>query len=119
MFRLKYPCDPSDLVHFRHRIGEAGVEKILAASILIHGEKVLDEAVSIDTTVPEKNITYPGAHEAGGEDDQEMPQDSQSGRHRIAAELQIRGQGIAADGQLKKGRRWQSKEGVRSERSGR
>lgn len=59
VFQWKFPCDPSDLVHFRHRIGEAGVEKILAASILIHGEKVLEEAVSIDTTVQEKNITYP------------------------------------------------------------
>lgn len=59
VFQWKFPCDPSDLVHFRHRIGEAGVEKILAASILIHGEAVLNEAVSIDTTVQEKNITYP------------------------------------------------------------
>jgi IS5 family transposase len=59
VFQWKFPCDPSDLVHFRHRIGEAGVEKILAASILIHGRSVLDEAVSIDTTVQEKNITYP------------------------------------------------------------
>ena len=59
VFQWKFPCDPSDLVHFRHRIGEAGVEKILAASILIHGEEVLEEAVSIDTTVQEKNITYP------------------------------------------------------------
>ena len=59
VFRWKFPCDPSDLVHFRHRIGEEGVEKILAASILIHGEEVLNEAVSIDTTVQEKNITFP------------------------------------------------------------
>ena len=54
-----FPCDPSDLVHFRHRIGESGVEKILAASISIHGEKVLSEDTSIDTTVQPKNITYP------------------------------------------------------------
>ena len=59
VFQWKFPCDPSDLVHFRHRIGETGVEKILAASILIHGEAVLEEAVSIDTTVQEKNITFP------------------------------------------------------------
>lgn len=59
VFRWKFPCDPSDLVHFRHRIGVEGVEKILAASILIHGEEVLEEAVSIDTTVQEKNITFP------------------------------------------------------------
>ena len=59
MFQWKFPCDPSDLVHFRHRIGAAGVEKILAASILIHGEEMLNEDVSIDTTVQPKNITYP------------------------------------------------------------
>jgi IS5 family transposase len=59
VFQWKQPCDPSDLVHFRHRVGEAGVEKILAASILIHGEKVLQEDVSIDTTAQPKNITYP------------------------------------------------------------
>jgi transposase, IS5 family len=59
VFQWKFPCDPSDLVHFRRRIGEGGVEKILGVSILIHGKEVLREAVSIDTTVQEKNITYP------------------------------------------------------------
>lgn len=59
VFQWKFPCDPSDLVHFRHRIGEAGVEKILAASIILHGKKVLSEDISIDTTVQEKNITFP------------------------------------------------------------
>jgi len=59
VFQWKFPCDPSDLVHFRHRIGEAGVEQIFAQSILIHGEDVLKEDVSIDTTVQPKNITYP------------------------------------------------------------
>ena len=59
VFQWKYPCDPSDLVHFRHRIGETGIEKILSVSILLHGEEVLSEDISIDTTVQEKNITYP------------------------------------------------------------
>ena len=59
VFQWEFPCDPSDLVHFRHRIGKAGVEKILAASILIHGKEVLSEDTSIDTTGQEKNITYP------------------------------------------------------------
>ena len=59
VFQWQFPCDPSDLVHFRHRIGVEGVEKILATSILLHGAKVLQEDVSIDTTVQEKNITYP------------------------------------------------------------
>ena len=59
VFQWKFPCDPSDLVHFRHRIGVEGVEKILAVSILMHGKVVLNEDVSIDTTVQPKNITYP------------------------------------------------------------
>jgi transposase, IS5 family len=59
VFQWKFPCDPSDLVHFRHRIGEAGVEKVLSASILLHPKEVLSEDISIDTTVQEKNITFP------------------------------------------------------------
>lgn len=59
VFQWKFPCDPSDLVHFRHRIGESGVEKILSASILLHPKEVLSEDISIDTTVQEKNITFP------------------------------------------------------------
>jgi transposase, IS5 family len=46
-------------VRFRHQIGREGVERILAVSILLHGKEVLREAVSIDTTVQEKNITFP------------------------------------------------------------
>lgn len=59
VFQWKFPCDPSDLVHFRHRIGVEGVEKILAVSILMHGKVVLNEDISIDTTAQPKNITYP------------------------------------------------------------
>lgn len=87
VFQWKFPCDPSDLVHFRHRIGEAGVEKILAASILIHGEEVLQEAVSIDRGGAGKEHHISDGHKAGGEDHQEMPEDRQIGRHRVAAEL--------------------------------
>jgi IS5 family transposase len=38
-FQHKFPCDPSDLVHFRKRIGEAGIEKIFAYSVRLHGWK--------------------------------------------------------------------------------
>ena len=51
--------DPSELVHFRKRIGEAGVEKIFQASIALHGKAGLERDVVIDTTVQEKNITFP------------------------------------------------------------
>ena len=55
----KQPCAASDLVHFRQRIGEQGVEKIFKHSIDKHGKDAKDSNVSIDTTAQEKNITYP------------------------------------------------------------
>lgn len=53
------PCEPTDLVHFRHRIGEAGMQMILAVSIGIHGPKGGEKEIIIDSTVQEKNVTYP------------------------------------------------------------
>lgn len=59
-FQWSFPCDPSDLVHFRKRIGKAGVEKILELSIKLQPRKDLrSRDVLVDTTVQEKNITYP------------------------------------------------------------
>ena len=58
-FQWKFPCSPTDLVHFRKRIGEAGVEKIFQASVSLHGKAALERDVVIDTTVQEKNITFP------------------------------------------------------------
>ena len=58
-FQWAFPCEPSDLVHFRKRIGEAGVEKIFQASVALHEDKGLEREVVIDTTVQEKNITFP------------------------------------------------------------
>lgn len=53
------PCEASELVHFRHRIGEEGVELILKESIRINGDDANDDNVNVDTTVQEKNITFP------------------------------------------------------------
>ena len=58
-FQWKFPCDPSELVYFRKRIGEKGAERIFKASVALHGEKALENDVVIDTTVQEKNITFP------------------------------------------------------------
>ena len=59
-FQWQLPCDPTSLTHFRKRIGVGGHEKILAASIVLHAEKVVQEdEICIDTTVQEKNITFP------------------------------------------------------------
>lgn len=53
------PCEASELVHFRKRIGESGIELILKESIRINGDDSNDDHVNIDTTVQEKNITFP------------------------------------------------------------
>ena len=79
------PCNASEFVHFRDRIGEEGMELIFQESIRVASEmmksrkktrsnnkndsddknnkigkdEILDKDVIIDTTVQEKNITYP------------------------------------------------------------
>ena len=58
-FQHKFPCDPSDFVHFRKRIGEKGVEKIFVYTVRMHGERAAETQVLSDTTVQENNITYP------------------------------------------------------------
>ena len=60
-FQAAIPCVATELVAFRKRIGEAGMELILKESIRVN-EPPDDGAatvVSVDTTVQEKNITYP------------------------------------------------------------
>jgi len=58
-FERKPPCSSTELVHFRQRIGEAGVQKIFAESVRLHGHHAEAPEVHIDSTVQEKNITYP------------------------------------------------------------
>jgi len=58
-FEHKFPCDPSDFVHFRKRIGKEGIEKIFKHTVELHGEKVKSKQLLSDTTVQENNITYP------------------------------------------------------------
>ena len=58
-FTANPPCEASELVHFRNRIGAEGVELILKESIRINGKGGKEDKASIDTTVQEKNITYP------------------------------------------------------------
>lgn len=53
------PCDPTDLVYFRKRIGKEGIEKIFTMSVKIHGKDAEEKEVIVDTTVQEKNVTYP------------------------------------------------------------
>ena len=58
-FQIALPCHATDLVYFRQRIGTQGIEEIFAMSISLHGKAVEEKQVIIDTTVQEKNVTYP------------------------------------------------------------
>ena len=62
-FQWKPPCHPTDLVYFRQRIGQQGCEWLFSMSVSINPgakpTKNRQEAVSVDTTVQEKNITFP------------------------------------------------------------
>jgi transposase, IS5 family len=79
-FTTKQPCVPTELVEFRHRIGEHGIELILKESIRVNlvledrkkededkknhkdgrGRKPdAEQTAFIDSTVQEKNVTFP------------------------------------------------------------
>jgi IS5 family transposase len=53
------PFAASDLVYFRKRIGEKGIEIFFKHFIDTYGKDSQDSNVSIDSTVQEKNIRYP------------------------------------------------------------
>ncbi len=69
IFQPKSPCEASELVHFRNRIGVEGTELIFQESIRIQpkgggnnkagGVGKGEKEVIIDTAVQEKNITFP------------------------------------------------------------
>jgi IS5 family transposase len=58
-FQWKFPCNPSDFVYFRKRIGEDGARLIFEVSVALHGDDAKETEVTVDTTVQEKNITFP------------------------------------------------------------
>lgn len=58
-FQTEQPFDPSNFVHFRKRIGENGLEFLLGQSVALHPKAKTEDEVQIDTTVQEKNITFP------------------------------------------------------------
>ena len=61
-FTPSAPCASSELVHFRNRIGEKGIELIFQESIRVNNEDDDEhhhDTAFIDSTVQEKNITFP------------------------------------------------------------
>ena len=58
-FTHRFPCDPSDFVNFRKRIGEKGVEQIFAYSVQLFGKQAQEKMTLSDTTVAENFTTFP------------------------------------------------------------
>lgn len=61
-FQKRPPMNPIDMTNFRKRIGEKGAEKIFRLSLLVNAEEITQKemkSVMIDSTVQEKNITFP------------------------------------------------------------
>lgn len=58
-FQNEQPFDPSEFVHFRKRIGEQGLESVLSYTVRLHQHAEIEKEVQVDTTVQEKNITFP------------------------------------------------------------
>ena len=59
VFQTDKPFDPTEFIHFRNRIGKQGAEKLLKVSVQLFGKEAQEKEVLIDSTVQEKNITYP------------------------------------------------------------
>ena len=53
------PCSSTELVEFRKRIGTEGAELILQESIGVNSDHDKDSTGFIDSTVQEKNVTFP------------------------------------------------------------
>jgi IS5 family transposase len=61
-FTPSFPCNATELVYLRHRIGEEGIELILCESIRVNDDDPSgkgDETAFIDSTVQEKTSRIP------------------------------------------------------------
>jgi IS5 family transposase len=63
-FEHELPCHPTSLVRWRHRLGSAGVEKLLTETLsTAKREQALRDSeikrVNVDTTVQEKAVAFP------------------------------------------------------------
>jgi len=59
IFQIDKPFNPTEFIHFRNRIGKEGAERLLKISVQLFGKEAQEKEVLIDSTVQEKNITYP------------------------------------------------------------
>lgn len=58
-FQLGCPIEANEMSIFRSRIGKDGAEKIFHLSIKLNGDDSKEKEVIFDTTVQEKDITFP------------------------------------------------------------
>ncbi|MFB6258272.1 MAG: IS5 family transposase, partial [Flavobacteriales bacterium] len=58
-FQWEFPCEPSELVHFRQRIGEEGVERIFRLSVDLNDDDADKDELIVDSTAQLKDITFP------------------------------------------------------------
>mgnify|MGYP002625271168 FL=1 len=62
VFQKRPPMNPIDMTKFRKRIGAKGAEKIFKISLMVNAKEITAKEmkmVMIDSTVQEKNITFP------------------------------------------------------------
>lgn len=62
VFQKRPPMNPIDMTKFRKRIGSQGAEKIFKISLMVNAKEITAKEmkmVMIDSTVQEKNITFP------------------------------------------------------------
>ena len=62
VFQKRPPMNPIDMTKFQKRIGTIGSEKIFKISLLVNAGGITEREmrmVMVDSTVQEKNITYP------------------------------------------------------------
>ena len=62
VFQKRPPMNPIDMTKFRKRIGAEGAEKIFKLSLMVNAKEITAKEmkmVMIDSTVQEKNITFP------------------------------------------------------------
>jgi IS5 family transposase len=62
VFQKRPPMNPIDMTKFRKRIGAEGAEKIFKLSLMVNAKEITAKEmkqVIVDSTVQEKNITFP------------------------------------------------------------
>lgn len=59
MLRRPVESAGTELMHFRKRSWIEGLDRISRISVDLHGATALEGSIHVDTTVQEKNITYP------------------------------------------------------------